>query len=67
MESDSKPRTNSFVDVQLTSETSFGRNCEKKADAAPGSQTKILMDEESKSPSSLKRKLPESSCNPGKQ
>ena len=67
MESDSKPRTNSFVDVQLTSETSFGRNCEKKADAAPGSQTEIFTVKVSKSPSGRKRKLSESSCDPGKQ
>lgn len=67
MGSDSKPRTNSFVDVQLASETSFGRNREKKADTAPGSQTEIFTVKVSKSPSSLKRKLSESCCDPGKQ
>ena len=63
MESDSKPRTNSHVDVQLASEMSFGSNCEKKANAAPGSQTEIITVKVSKSPSGRKRKL----SDPGKQ
>ena len=63
MESDSKPRTNSHVDVQLASEMSFGSNCEKKANAAPGSQTEIITVKVFKSPSGRKRKL----SDPGKQ
>ena len=36
MENDNNPRTNSHDDEQLVSETSLGRNSEKKAD--PGKQ-----------------------------
>ena len=42
MENDGKRRTNFPVDKQFVSETSFGSNCEKKADAASGSQSKIF-------------------------
>ena len=39
MENDNNPRTNSFDDKQLVSETPLGGNCEKKVDAASGNQT----------------------------
>ena len=40
MENDNNPRTNSFDDKQLVSETPLGGNCEKKVDAASGNQLK---------------------------
>ena len=58
-ENDSEPRMYSPVGEKLVSETSFGSsNCEKKADAVPGNQTKIF--------NSRKRKKSESSGDPGK-
>ena len=59
MKNDSEPRMYSLVGEKLVSETSFGSsNCEKKADAVPGNQTKIF--------NSRKRKKSESSGDPGK-
>ena len=67
MENDNNPRTNSYDDEQLASETSPGRNCEKKADAASGSQTEPSTVKLSQSQNNRKRKRSESSCDPGKQ
>ena len=67
MENDNNPRTNSFDDEQLLSETSIGSNCEKKADAAPGNQTEISTNKGSQSQNSRKRKMSESSCDQGMQ
>ena len=59
MENDN-PRTKS-------SETSLGRNCKKKVDAASGNQTETSTVKVSQSQNSRKRKMSESSCDPGKQ
>ena len=67
MKSDNSPRTNSYDDKQLVSETSLGRNCEKKVDAASVNQTETSTVKVSQSPNSRKRKMPESSCDPGKK
>ena len=67
MENDNKPRTNSDDDAQLFPETSLGRNCEKKADAASGNQTETSTVKVSQSQNSPKRKMSESFCDPGKQ
>ena len=67
MENDNNPRTNSYDDKQLVSETSLGRNCEKKVDAASGNQTETSTVKVSPSQNSRKRKTSESSCDPGKQ
>ena len=64
MENDSKPRMYSPVGERFVSETSVDSNCEKKADAASGNQTKILT--VSQSQNSRKRKKSESSGDPGK-
>ena len=67
MENDNNPRTKSYDDKQLVSETSLGRNCEKKVDAASGNQTETSTVKVSPSQNSRKRKMSESSCDPGKQ
>ena len=67
MENDNNPRTKSYDDKQLVSETSLGRNCEKKVDAASGNQTETSTVKVSQSQNSRKRKMSESSCDPGKQ
>ena len=65
MENDNNSRTNYYDDKQLVSETSLGRNCEKKVDAASGNQTETSTVEVSQSQKSRKRIMSESS--PGKQ
>ncbi|KAM7440850.1 hypothetical protein ABFA07_010019 [Porites harrisoni] len=65
MENDNDPRTTSYDDKQLVSETSLGRNCEKKVDAASGNQTETSTVEVSQSQNSRKRIMSESSCDPG--
>ena len=67
MENDNNPRTNYYDDKQLVSETSLGRNCEKKVDYASGNQTETSTVKMSQSQNSRKRKISESSCDPGKQ
>ena len=67
MENNNNPRTNSYDDQQLVSETSLGRNCEKKVDAALGNQTEPSKVKVCQSQNSRKRKISESSCDPGKQ
>ena len=67
MENDNNPRTNSYDDKQLVSETSLDRNCEKKVVATSGNQTETSTVKVSQSLNSRKRKMPESSCDPGKQ
>ena len=67
MENDNNPRTKSYDDKQLVSETSLGRNCEKKVGAASGNQTETSTVKVSQSQNSRKRKMSESSCDPGKQ
>ena len=64
MENDSKPRMYSPVGGRLVSETPVDSNCEKKADAVPGNQTKIFT--VSQSPKSRKRKKSKPSGDPGK-
>ena len=64
MENDSKPRMYSPVGERLVSETPVDSNCEKKADAVPGNQTKIFP--VSQSPKSRKRKKSKPSGDPGK-
>ena len=67
MENDNNPKTNSFDDEQLVSETSIGSNREKLADAAPGNQTEISTNKGSQSQNSRKRKMSESSRDQGMQ
>ena len=67
MENNNNPRTNSYDDQQLVSETSLGRKCEKKVDAALGNQTEPSKFKVCQSQNSRKRKISESSCDPGKQ
>ena len=67
MENDNNPRTDSHDDEQLVSETSLGRNSEKKADSASGNQTETSTVKVSQSQTNRKRKRSESSCDPGKQ
>lgn len=67
MENHNNPRANSYDDQQLVSETSLGRNCEKKDDAASGNQTETFTVKVSQSQNSRKRKMSQSSCDPGKQ
>ena len=67
MENDNNSRTNYYDDKQLVSETSLGRNCEKKVDSASGNQTETSTVRMSQSQNSRKRKMSESSCDPGKQ
>ena len=67
MENDSKRRMYSHVGERLVSETSVDSKCEKKADAVPGNQTKIITVNVSQSQNSRKRKNSESSGDPGKQ
>ena len=55
MENDNNPRTNSYDEEPL------------KADAAPGNQTETSTVKASQSQNSCKRKMLESSCDPGKQ
>ena len=55
MENDNNPRTNSYEDERL------------KADATPGNQTETATVKKSQSQNSRKRKMSESSCDPGKQ
>ena len=55
MENDNNPRTNSYEDERL------------KADAALGNQTEPSTVKVSQSQNSRKRKMSESSCDPGKQ
>ena len=64
MENDSKPRMYSPVGEKFVSEMSVDSNCEKKAKAASGYQTKIFT--VSQSQDSRKRKNSESSGDPGK-
>ena len=63
MENDSKPRMYSPVGEKFVSETSVDGNCEKKADAASGNQTKVFT--VSQSQNSRKRKNSECSGDPG--
>ena len=63
MENDSKPRMYSPVGEKFVSETSVDSNCEKKAEAASGNQTKIFT--VSQSQNSRKRKNSESSGDAG--
>ena len=65
MENDSKPRMYSHVGEKLVSETSVDSNCEKKAEAASGNQTKIFTVSHDQSQNSCKRKNSESSADPG--
>ena len=58
-------RTSSYDGKQLVSETSLSSDCEMRADAASGYQTKISTDTDSQSQSS--RELSGFSCNPGMQ
>ena len=67
MENHSNKRTNSYDDEQLVSETSLGRNCEKKVDAASGNQTGTSTVKVSQLQNSRKGKMSESSCDPGNQ
>ena len=67
MEKDSKLRTNPTVEEHLNSEASLGSDCEKKADAASGSQTEISTNEVSQSQNRRKRKKSESDCDPGRE
>ena len=64
MENDSKPRMYSPVAEKFVSETSVDSNCEKKAEAASGNQTKIFTVFQSQN--SRRRKNSESSGDPGK-
>ena len=63
MENDSKPRMYSPVGEKFVSETSVDSNCENKAEAASGNQTKIFT--VSQLQNSRKRKNSESSGDPG--
>jgi len=67
MENDNNQRTNSYDEEQLVSETSLGRNCEKKVDVASGNQTETSTVKVSQLQNSRKGKLSESSCDPDKQ
>ena len=67
MENNNNQRTNSYDGEQLVSETSLGRNCEKKVDAASGNQTETSTVKVSQLQNSRKGKMLESSCDPGKQ
>ena len=67
MEIDNNQRTNSYDDEQLVSETSLSSDWEMKADAASGNPTKMSTNTDSQSQNSRKRKMSESSCNPGMQ
>lgn len=67
MEKDSKPRTNPTVAEHLNSEASLGSDCEKRADAASGSETEISTNEVSQSQNRRKRKRPKSDCDPGRE
>ena len=67
MENDNQPRANFWVDEQLVSEASLVSNCEKNAEAASGNQTEISTVRSSQSQNSRKRKISESSCEPGMQ
>ena len=67
MENDSKRRMYSRVGERLVSETSVDSNCQRKTDAVPGNQTKIITVNVSQSQNSRKRKNSESSGDPGKQ
>ena len=67
MENDNQPRANFWVDEQLVSEASLVSNCEKHAEAASGNQTEISTVRSSQSQNSRKRKISESSCEPGMQ
>ena len=67
MEIDNIPRTNPTVAEHLNSEVSLGSDCEKKADAASGSQTEISTNEVSQSQNRRKRKRPKSDCDPGRE
>ena len=65
IENDNNPRTNSYDEEQLVSETSLCSSREKKADAASGNQTEISTAKVS--PPQNSRRMSESSCDPGKQ
>ena len=67
MEKDSKPRTNPTVEEHVNSEASLGSDCEKKADAASGSQTEISTNKVSQLKKSRKRKKSESDGDPGRE
>ena len=67
MEIENNQRTNSYEDEQLVSETSLSSDCEMKADAASGYQTKISTDTDSQSQGSRELKMSGFSCNPGMQ
>ena len=67
MENDNNQRTNSYDDEQLISETSLGRNFEKKVDAASENQIEISTVKVSQLQNSRKGNMSESSCDPGKQ
>ena len=67
MENDNDQRTNSHDDKQLVSETSLGRNSEKKVDAALGNQTETSTVKVSQLQNSRKGKISESSCDAGKR
>ena len=65
IENDNNPRTNSYDDEQLVSETSLCSSREKEADAASGNQTEISTAKVP--PPQNSRRMSESSCDPGKQ
>ena len=67
MEIDSNQRTNTSNYEQPVSETSLSSDCEMKAEATSGNPTKISTNTDSQSKHSRKRKMVESSCNPGMQ
>ena len=67
MEIENNQRTNSYDDQQLVSRTSLSSDCEMKADAASGNPPKIFMNTDSQSQNRPKRKMSESSCDPGMQ
>ena len=67
MEIGNNQRTNSYDGEQLVSEARLSSDCEMKADAASGHQTKISTNIDSQSQNSRKRKMSEFSCNPGMQ
>ena len=67
MENDNDQRTNSHDDKQLVSETSLGRNSEKKVDAALGNQTETSTVKVSQLQNSRKGEISESSCDAGKR
>ena len=66
-ENDNNLRRYSSDDEQLVSEKTIGSNREKKGDAASGNETETSTVKPSQSQNSRKRKMSETSCDPGKQ